>query len=132
MKPGAIPMRHLLITACCVMSVGCGLLTLVTPSFAYDPRPGDKMVYGAGMVTWAEWQQHRSGGNKVAQLQLQAWIDGFLSGYNAADEKTDLIAPKPESVAYYAWIDNYCGQKPLSKVMEAVMALKNELVARSR
>jgi hypothetical protein len=48
------------------------------------------------MVTCAEWQQYRSTGNKAAVLQLEAWIDGFLSGYNTASEETDFIAPKPE------------------------------------
>jgi hypothetical protein len=93
---------------------------------------GDRVVYGAGMVTCGEWQRFRSTGNKPASLQLQAWIDGFLSGYNTASEDKDIIAPKPESIAYYAWIDNYCGQNPLNKVMQAVMALQSELAARAR
>ena len=90
------------------------------------------MVYGAGMVTCAEWQQYRKAGNKPAELQLQAWIDGFLSGYNTASNDTDFIVPKPESVAYYAWIDNYCSRNPLNKVMQAVLALKNELTSKVR
>jgi hypothetical protein len=93
---------------------------------------GDRMVYGAGMITCAEWQQYRSTGNKVANAQLEAWIDGFLSGYNTASDDTDFIIPKPETIAYYAWIDNYCSQNPLNKVMQATMALKNELAARAR
>ena len=28
-----------------------------------------------------------------AAQQLQAWIDGFLSGYNTASEGKDFIAP---------------------------------------
>jgi len=99
---------------------------------AAQAADGDRMVYGAGMVTCAEWQQYRSTGNKGAVVQLQAWIDGFFSGYNTASEDIDFIAPKPETVAYYAWIDNYCGQNPLNKVMQAAVALKNELTARAR
>jgi hypothetical protein len=93
-------------------------------------KPGDRMVYGAGMITCAEWQQYRSTGNKAAVAQLQAWIDGFLSGNNTASDDPDFIVPKPESFAY-AWIDNYCGQNPLNKVAQASVALKNELSARA-
>jgi hypothetical protein len=54
-----------------------------------------------------------STGNKGATLQLQAWIDGFLSG---SGEEIDFIAPKATEVAYYVWIDNYCRQNPLDLV----------------
>jgi len=95
-------------------------------------RAEHRMIYGTGMVTCAEWQQYRATRNKAANAQLEAWIDGFLSGYNTAIEGTDFIAPKPESVAYYAWIDNYCSQNPLNKLALAVTALKNELMAQAR
>jgi hypothetical protein len=89
-------------------------------------------VYGAGTVTCGEWRQHRSTGNKAAELQLQAWIDGFLSGYNFGSDLFDFLAPSPErtAVAYYAWIDNYCSQNPLNRVADAAAALKNELISR--
>jgi hypothetical protein len=108
------------------------------------PAYGDRMVYGAGMVTCAEWQQYRSAGrtvslqdrdalqNRIGALQLQAWIDGFLAGYNLASQGPDFIAPKPESVAYYAWIDNYCSRNPLNKVVDGAEALKEELTTRAR
>lgn len=111
-----------------VLIVCCLIAALVKPVRAAD---GDRMAYGAGMVTCAEWQRYRSTGNKPASIQLEAWIDGFLSGYNMESE-IDFIAPKPESIAYYAWIDNYCSQNPLNKVTQATILLKNELVARSR
>src|SRR5262249_28124036 len=53
-------------------------------------------LYGARTLTCGEWQWHRSIGNKGATLQLQAWIDGFLSG---SDEEIDFIAPKATEVA---------------------------------
>ncbi len=105
------------------------MVTTASPIWAAD---GDRMVYGAGMVTCAEWQQYRSTNNRPATLQLEAWVDGFLSGYNMASEGRDVIAPKPESVAYYAWIDNYCQRNPLEKVVKAVFELKNELTSRAR
>ncbi|QHP70021.1 hypothetical protein EI171_23630 [Bradyrhizobium sp. LCT2] len=105
---------------------------VVTSAPAIFAAEGDRMVYGAGMVTCAEWQQYRSTGNNAATLQVQAWIDGFLSGYNSASSAKDFISPKPESVAYYAWIDNYCIANPLNRVAEAAVGLKAELSARAR
>ena len=84
------------------------------------------------MVTCCEWQKYRSTGSKPAVFQLQAWIDGFLSGYNFVSEAPDFIKPKAESVAYYAWIDDYCIQHPLDLVEDAAAVLKNELAARAR
>ena len=92
----------------------------------------NKMVYGAGMITCGEWQQHRSTGNKPASYQAQAWIDGYLSGSNASGNGADFLAPKPSDVAYYAWLDNYCAQHPLDLLLQAVTLLKKELLSRAR
>ena len=110
---------------------GAALALAIVGLMANVAWADNRMFYGAGMETCAVWKQSRSG-NKVATLLLQAWIDGFLSGYNVGSQATDFIAPKPESVAYYPWIDNYCSQNPLSKVAEAALALKDELTARAR
>jgi hypothetical protein len=91
-----------------------------------------KMVYGAGMISCGEWQQYRSTGDKPGSYQAQAWIDGYLSGSNAAGSDADFLAAKTSSVAYYSWIDNYCGQHPLDLLVQAVMFLKKELLSRAR
>ncbi len=76
-----------------------------------------------GCVT-AQWETSPN------SYQAQAWVDGFLSGYNVADDGADFLAPvKP--VAVYAWVDNYCGPKPLDQRVEAALALKNELQSRA-
>jgi hypothetical protein len=91
----------------------------------------NKTVYGAGMITCAEWQQYRSSGNKPGSYQAQAWIDGYLSGSNSSGNGPDFIAPKPTDIAYYAWIDNYCAQNPLNQLMVAAFRLKQELLSRA-
>ena len=84
------------------------------------------------MISCAEWLNYRSTGDKPHSYQAQAWVDGFLSGYNVADDEHDNFLEVPNStVASYAWIDNYCGPKPLDKLMQAAMALKTELQRRS-
>jgi hypothetical protein len=93
----------------------------------------DGTGYGAGTISCGEWQQHRVSGYKSNSYQAQAWIDGFLSGLNmTADSGPDFLVPKPDPVAYYAWIDNYCREKPLDPLAQAALALKKELAARAR
>ncbi|MGX0962731.1 hypothetical protein AB7M63_003180 [Bradyrhizobium japonicum] len=92
---------------------------------------GNRIAYGAGMLTCGEWQKYRVTGDKSATAQLEAWLDGFLSGYNMGSD-VEFIAPKPQSVAYYAWMDNYCAQNPLNRIAQAAIALKNELTARAK
>jgi hypothetical protein len=105
-----------------------GSLTWTTSALAAE----GKITYGAGMVSCAEWRQYRSTGNKSAELQMQAWLDGFLSAYNTQSDNPDFLAPKPQSIAYYAWIDNYCDQNPLNALVQAAFALQKELSSRAR
>jgi len=103
--------------------------TLANSALAAD---GDKLVYGAGMISCAEWQKFRTTGDKANSYQAQAWVDGFLSGENSAGDGIDFLAPKPNTIAYYAWIDNYCAQNPLYSLVQATWLLKKELIARTR
>jgi hypothetical protein len=96
-----------------------------------DVLAQDKMVYGAGTITCGEWQQYRTSGNKPAIYQAQAWIDGYLSGSNASGGGPDFLTPKPTSIAYYVWIDNYCAQNPLNPLLQAVFLLEKELASRT-
>jgi hypothetical protein len=107
------------------------VLAIVTVMTTYASAE-DKTVYGAGTITCGEWQQYRSSGNKPASYQAQAWIDGYLSGSNASGDGRDFLTPKPTSVAYYAWIDNYCAQNPLNPLLQAVFKLEKELQSRAR
>jgi hypothetical protein len=50
----------------------------------------------------------------------------------ADDEQGDFLLSAPKAVTIYAWIDNYCGPKPLDEVIQAVVALKKELQSRSQ
>jgi hypothetical protein len=89
--------------------------SLLVSLLATRAAEANRLAYGAGMLTCGEWQKYRTTGDKPATSQLEAWIDGFLSGYNMGNsESVDIIAPKPQSVAYYAWIDNYCAKNPLA------------------
>jgi hypothetical protein len=47
------------------------------------------------MVSCGKWQQYRTAGG-TGSLQLEAYIDGFLSGYNVGSDGPDLLAAKPD------------------------------------
>ena len=96
---------------------------------------------GAGTVSCGEWLQFRSfeekKGNAQLQLQVnslrsQSWIDGYLSGVNVTSSGgPDIFASRPNGVAMYVWVDNYCRSKPLDKIAEAADGLIKELQSRA-
>ncbi|WP_312361952.1 hypothetical protein [Ensifer sp.] len=89
-----------------------------------------KKVWGAGFTSCRVWQKNRAADN-ADSLQQRSWIAGYLSGHNVASWGSDFLEPKPDADAMWTWIDNYCKDKPLAHLMEAVTALKNELEARA-
>ena len=93
----------------------------------------DKIVYGFVGKSCGEWQEHRTA-KDVGSAQFQAYVDGFLSGYNMASDSPDLLAatPNDKGVSLYIWIDNYCRDKPLNVLSQALMALKQALLERPR
>jgi hypothetical protein len=108
-----------------------GLIIMIATASGATAR--GKYVYGAGTISCAEWLNYRSTGGDPNSYQVQAWVDGFLSAHNLADdEQGDFLLSAPKAVASYAWIDNYCGPKPLDQVIQAVIALKKELQSRSQ
>lgn len=96
------------------------------PSFGQS-----KNAYGAGMISCAEWTQYRQTNDKPNAYQVQAWVDGYLSGLNlAAHGDPDFLIGKLKSVPLYAWIDNYCQSNPLDPVATATFKLRKELLRR--
>jgi hypothetical protein len=92
-----------------------------------------RSVYGFASFSCGQWQQLRTA-KDVGSLQLEAYVAGYLSGYNMASTGPDFIAgsPNDKGVGFYAWIDNYCRSNPLDVLSQAMMGLKNELEARAR
>jgi hypothetical protein len=90
-----------------------------------------RIVFGAGNITCGEWLKFRQSDDKPSMFQAQAYVDGFLSGYNMATAEPDFLLPEPKAVAFYAWIDNYCSAKPLDVLVQAIFSLRKELSKRS-
>jgi hypothetical protein len=89
------------------------------------------LVFGVGTVSCGEWQQYRTTGDLAVRYQAQAWVDGFLSGYNKSADQ-DILDSQPSPVALYAWIDNYCVSRPLDRLSQAAGALIFELTEREK
>ena len=110
------------------------LLGLILGIAAADSASAQgRTVYGFAMNSCGQWQQYRTA-KDVASAHLEAYVDGFLSGYNMASDSPDLLAatPNDKGVSLYIWIDNYCRDKPLNVLSQALMALKQALLARPR
>ena len=120
-----------------------GLLGLAI-LIAAENNTSAQTIMGAGMISCGEWVRLRSFEGREGQhfkelaslYQVQAWVDGFVSGTNStsdpADTKgPDLLASRPSSVAMYAWIDNYCRSKPLDPVASGVLSLTRDLRLRA-
>ncbi len=113
-------------------------LAIVGASAAVAPVEA-MIIMGAGTVTCGEWLRLRPSLGREGNLtdlgslyQLQAWIDGYISGYNVGSNgQPDLLASRPESAALYAWIDNYCRSDPLGHIGEAADALAQALRSRA-
>ena len=98
--------------------------------------------FGAGSIRCGEWTRVRavseSGPLKDvgARHQLEAWIDGYISGVNVRSvelsSQPDFLASQPQSSALYAVVDNYCKASPLDPIVDATMALVRELRMRAR
>src|SRR5215831_14085605 len=52
-------------------------------------------LYGAGTISCAEWQKYRTSDDRPNTFQAEAWVDGYLSGYNSALDNLDILASRP-------------------------------------
>lgn len=89
-------------------------------------------MYGAGTISCAEWQKYRVANDRPHAIQAEAWLDGYLSGYNSASDDIDFLDSKPNTVALYAWVDNYCASNPLDSLIVAAFKLRKELQSRAK
>lgn len=107
---------------------------------AANPVTMAQTIAGAGTISCGEWLRFRSfedqsghEGDRAKLFQLQAWVDGFVSGVNfARGGNPDILLSQPSFSALYAVVDNYCRTKPLDWVSSAAIALANELQARAK
>jgi hypothetical protein len=89
-----------------------------------------RAVKGAGTTGCASWTKERASPHHI---QYRAWVDGFLSASNLADNDPDwMLQLANNSEGVYAWVDNYCRTNPLDSIVQAAMKLRDELKSRAR
>lgn len=73
--------------------------------------------YGMGTQSCGKWIEDRNSGNFYARGN---WILGYISsyGYYGSDQLTET-----DSSAIFAFMDNFCREKPLSSVEKGAQAL---------
>jgi hypothetical protein len=63
-------------------------------------------------------------------VQLKSWVQGYMSGANGYQHNADFLI-ELDAPAIFAWLDNYCRQHPLEKLINASDALISELTMRA-
>jgi hypothetical protein len=84
---------------------------------------------GAGTVSCGTWLEVRKS-RGWAEVENQSWVLGYVSDANFYQQSTDFLAA-PDAQAIFAWLDNYCRQHPLEKLLEASQSLIYELTMRA-
>jgi hypothetical protein len=100
-------------------------------------------LMGSGAMRCGEWTRLRTFSDSqtghVKELtslhQLQAWVDGFVSGVNVAGtdgDWSDFLSSKPKSDALYAMVDAYCRHNVIDSVADAAADTVKELRKRAQ
>ncbi len=79
-------------------------------------------IWGAGQESCGRWTSLR--GDENADEVLKQWILGFLSGSNWRTR--DQQAKPPDTDAVIAFVDRYCKNNPLHRILQAGVALIQE------
>lgn len=77
-----------------------------------------KYALGPGGVSCEAWLEARRSRGAEA-LQLQSWVLGYVSGVNAGQSDDADFLVKLDALAIFAWLDSYCPQHPLDKLISA-------------
>jgi hypothetical protein len=85
--------------------------------------------FGAGghsCGTWLETRQNQD----AARVGRESWVLGYVSGANSSKDGDDFLV-EPDAQAIFAWLDNYCRQHPLERLVKASSMLIDELKMRA-
>jgi hypothetical protein len=98
-------------------------------------------LMGTGTMRCGEWTRLRMFSDKqaghikeLASLhEVEAWIDGFVSGANVAGTESDwadFLSSRPKSDALYAVVDTYRRRDGIDRVADAATDMVKELKKR--
>jgi len=95
-------------------------------------------LMGTGAMRCGEWTRLRtfsdSQAGHIKELtslhQVEAWVDGFVSGVNSAGADggwSDFLSSKPKTDALYGMVDTYCRRNGIDNVADAAVDTVKEL-----
>lgn len=87
-------------------------------------------IKGAGAGSCGEWVEDRKNGNWSAQMH---WVQGYISAYNVyayRGKNPNGVFGNADHKALAVWLDNYCGNNPLSSPASGMPELISELSRR--
>jgi hypothetical protein len=86
------------------------------------------VVLGVGADSCATWTKNsKNGFLREAQIW---WVEGFMSGLAQGTER-DLLR-NIDKDALQSWMDSYCVKHPLDRVLDAMVPLWLDLLARQK
>lgn len=99
------------------------LVTVVIASAAINsPAIAESNIWGSGSVSCSTWRAERvSNGNPTHWQQM--WVLGFVSGSAISNENSHEV----NAEELLDFVDNYCNENPLKKLVNATVALVSEL-----
>ncbi len=106
------------------------MLTISGEAWAIDAK-GEYNILGQGNRSCGKWTQGRKK-DDWPQRAAEAWILGFITAYNFYVPGLSNVAKGTDVVGREAWIDNYCRDHPLDKIVDATEALIKHLKTRQR
>ena len=84
-------------------------------------------IKGAGAGSCGEWVEDRKNNNWHSQLH---WVQGYISAYNVYvyhGKHPNGVFGNADHKALAVWLDNYCGNNPLSSPSSGMPELISEL-----
>jgi hypothetical protein len=84
-------------------------------------------ISGAGTLSCGGWIQARHLG-EPADMVIVAWTQGYLTAFSLNLEAGGAAPLRYiDQYAVKAWLDKYCAQNPLKRILDAATALASEL-----
>ena len=82
---------------------------------------GEYRIFGAGEKSCGSWIAAEE--NSWKQIVLHEWLNGYLTANSLWFESGSGPVSKTDPRGAWAWIDNYCQEKPLESVANAAVEL---------
>ena len=119
------------------------MVTLASAIFVTADHAFGASLMGTGTMRCGEWTRLRTFSDnqtghikELASLhQVEAWVDGFVSGMNLAGTErdwSDFLSSKPKSDALYAMVDTYCRHNGIDSIADAAADTVKELKKRAQ